>query len=377
MEKSRDKEAAQRATEIISNPTRISSRKRYLSNENLYVEMLKESGCSLNILDFSASRNMDKDPVTIACALIMKRCGPKAEGFEELKALSTGGAIKSAVVNYWRKNGYDGEYQDLPSGEYSGNPGKCPKLQTLINYLDDAQRASRSNLTKRAYQETHEDIRKVYYKYIKTQLSRAIRKDPSVDYKSLQAAVINVLQFNAVARGNEILSIKTRDLIFTGDGLNSPIIAVLPTTKNKKRSYTYFRFSKQVDISICGLSILQGWLCVLRAYNLDEGTLFLQVTGNQLQGGTCFDGSSYARVLKDIGRECGIPGLAEHSARRGGAGFHYFVLRKDLFFLYRAFSWESLTEMMKYIGIEDVYNSYAMLGFTAFGTNELYFPSSL
>ena len=29
--------------------------------------------------------------------------------------------------------------------------------------------------------------------------------------------------------------------------------------------------------------------------------------------------------------------------------------------------------MLKYVGLEDVHNSYALLGFTAFGTNELLF----
>lgn len=50
------------------------------------------------------------------------------------------------------------------------------------------------------------------------------------------------------------------------------------------------------------------------------------------------------------------------------------MLRRDVLFIYRAFNWESLSEMEKYIGIEDVYKSYAVIGFKAFGTNELYFP---
>ena len=128
-----------------------------------------------------------------------------------------------------------------------------------------------------------------------------------------------------------------------------------------------------MDISICGLSALLGWLCVLRAHKVCNGSLFLQVRSNVLQGGTKLDGTTYGRLLRQMGEFCGIEGLAEHSARRGGAGYHYYVLRRDLFFLYRAFSWDSLSEMLKYIGIEDVNNSYALLGFTAFGTNELFY----
>lgn len=364
------------ARSIVNNPTRQSSQRRYTPAERRYEEMLIQGGCvdiTGSVFQVSEGRS---DPVSIACSLILQRCGPADKGFEEKKARSTGGAIKSAVVNYWRKKGITGDYFENADGSFSGNPGKCPKLQSLINYLDDAQRAARKNLTNRAYQETHEDVRKLYYTYIKPCLSRAIRKDTTVNMAKLQASIVNLLQFNSVARGNEILNLQVKDLVFTGDSMNSPIVAILPVTKNKKKSYTYFKFSKQVDISICGLSALQGWLCVIRSFGMDEGNLFLQVSGNELQGGTELDSSTYARLLRQIGSECGINGLAEHSARRGGAGYHYFVLRRDLFFIYRTFSWESIGEMMKYIGIEDVYNSYALLGFTAFGTNELFFPTS-
>lgn len=54
-----------------------------------------------------------------------------------------------------------------------------------------------------------------------------------------------------------------------------------------------------------------------------------------------------------MGERCRIHDLVEHSARLGGARFHYYVLLRDLFLLYRAFSWNSLTEKFKYISIED------------------------
>lgn len=76
--------------------------------------------------------------------------------------MSTGGAIESAVVNYWRSRQIHGEYIDLPDGSFVGNPGRSPSLQSLIKSLDEAQRLGRSNLTKKAYQETHEDVRKIY-----------------------------------------------------------------------------------------------------------------------------------------------------------------------------------------------------------------------
>lgn len=82
------------------------------------------------------------------------------------------------------------------------------------------------------------------------------------------------MQFNAVARGVEMLTLQVRDLVFTGDSVNAPIIGVLPITKNRKRTYIYFKFSNQIDISTCGFSAIQGWLCVLRAHGVDEGHLF-------------------------------------------------------------------------------------------------------
>lgn len=171
-----------------------------------------------------------------------------------------------------------------------------------------------------------------------------------------------------------MLELKVQDLMFIGDSINDPIIGVLFITKSRRESPTYFKFEKQVDISICGLRALQGWLYVLRSHAAHKDHIFLQIQSNALEGGTKLEGGSYAKTLRHIGDSCGILNLAEHSARRGGAGFHYFVLRRDLLFLYRAFSWKSLDEMLNYIDIEDVHSSYALLGFTAFGTNELHFP---
>lgn len=362
---------AETAQKIVRSPTSESSAKRYKGDIERYHKLLIDSGADLDNIDFSGTRRMESDPVVLACALILQRCGPKSKGYEGLKATSTGGAIKSAVVHFWRNRGINGEFIQLANGGYMGNPGKSPDLQTLIRRLDESQRIGRTNLTQRAYQETHEDVRALYYKFVQPQLSRAIRRDPTVNYSDLQASVANILQFSSVARGSEILSLEIRDLLFTGDNLDSPVVGVLPITKNRKRAYTYLKFSKGIDLSICSLSALLAWLCVLRAHGVADGKLFLQVTLNVLQGGTAFDGATYGRLLRSMGEKCGIHGLAEHSARRGGAGYHYFVLRHDLFFLHRTFNWESMSEMMKYIGIGDVHNSYALLGFTAFGTNEL------
>ena len=76
-----------------------------------------------------------------------------------------------------------------------------------------------------------------------------------------------------------------------------------------------------------------GWFCVLRFHAVCNRNPFVQVKSNVLQGGTNLDGSSYARLLRGMGEKCGMYSLAEHSARGEGEGY-YYVLRRDLFFLY-------------------------------------------
>lgn len=38
----------------------------------------------------------------------------------------------------------------------------------------------------------------------------------------------------------------------------------------------------QVQDLACGLSAIQGWICVLGAHGVDEGNLFLQTVSNML-----------------------------------------------------------------------------------------------
>ncbi len=77
-------------------------------------------------------------------------------------------------------------------------------------------------------------------------------------------------------------------------------------------------------------------------------------------------------VCENSGERVGISGhLSEHSARRGGIGYYYYLLRWDIIAIFRCFKWDSLQHMLIYIGIEDKANSYALSGFTALGTTEL------
>lgn len=236
--------AAEISKKIVRNPIASSSQRRYKHNIDLYAKWLKEFRVDLNKPDCSRGRNKDRDAVSAACALILYQFGPKEHGFEVLQASGTDEAVKSAVFSYWRSKGINGTYIELPCGGFTDNPGKFIDLQILINRLGGAQRVARTNLPRRAYQETHEDIRSLFYTFMEPNLGRAMHGDSSVNYAELQAACANIMQFSCVARGSEILSLKMNDLRFTSSSLDSPIVGVLPVTKNKRRSYTYFLFSK-------------------------------------------------------------------------------------------------------------------------------------
>ena len=108
------------------------------------------------------------------------------------------------------------------------------------------------------------------------------------------------------------------------------------------------------------------WQAVLLAHGINSGPISVTVCRNQLQANRTLHHPAYSSALKIISRECVLPPLQEHSSRRGGLGYRYFVLRRDLLFLYRAYSWEDMSEMIKYLGLEDEVNSYALLGFFLF-----------
>lgn len=63
-----------------------------------------------------------------------------------------------------------------------------------------------------------------------------------------------------------------------------------------------------------------------------------------------FHPDTYSLTLKDMGEKCGVHGLQEHSARRGGAGFYCFVIRRDFFFTFRAFAWETGKKLCDIVG---------------------------
>lgn len=152
--------------------------------------------------------------------------------------------------------------------------------------------------------------------------------------------------------------------------MDTTVCRVIPIPKAKKRKESYLVFQRAVHRGFCALEKLLVWQAVLIAHGSTSGPVFVLVSKNKLYGNWMMAHSSYAANLKKISEICGILRLREHSARRGGLGYQYFLLRRDLLFLFRSYFWDDLLEMINYLGLEDQENSYAALGFSELKLNE-------
>ena len=229
--------AASVALDIVREPLASSSKGRYSLNARLYREMMKEAGRPLDA-NFRASDKVPAEqcPVSVARALIIKRCGASAEGFENHSAQATGGAIKSAVVSVFKQHlcgkcgtkkicaCVDGPYVDNGDGSFSGNPGTARSLTTLIDTLHRQQMRGRCNVPERAYAETHNDVMAIHTRYIYPVEVRAMQgaippgrnRDGDWDITAFETSIINIMQWGTVSRADEILDLDIEDLKFTG-----------------------------------------------------------------------------------------------------------------------------------------------------------------
>lgn len=360
-----------RAQEIVKAPATKATERRYKKVTAMYVSILKEMTIIPEHLDTSGQRDRKRDPVAAALKLIMQRCGPKEDGYDGLSAAATGASCKSAIVAFWRTHGHFGGFEETSDGGYRGNPGRCPSIQDLINKLDIAQRRSGTHKVSRAYQQTHEDVRKICKTFFDPEIEKALSCDPSVDYAMLQAAVMNCCQFGTVSRADELIHLRMENLKYSGDSLDTTVCGVIPITKAQKKKESYLVFQRAVHRGFCPLEKILLWQAVLLAHGITSGPVFVMISKNKLHGNRMMAHSSYAANLRTISKVCGIPNLREHSARRGGLGYLYFVLRRDLLFLFHSFLWEDVGEMIKYLGLEDQVNSYALLGFSDLKINQV------
>ncbi len=135
-----------------------------------------------------------------------------------------------------------------------------------------------------------------------------------------------------------MLRLDHESLQFTGNTIDSAVVRNLEIAKKNTSSQTHFTFPMGLHISICGLSALLRWLCVLRSFWINYGPLFPMVISNKLQSGRRLDHETYRSCLRRIGERAGISGhLTEHRPRRGGAGYHYFILLREIVAIYRCF----------------------------------------
>ncbi len=130
---------------IVRNPTSAKPKLRYSGPMELYDIVLRNSGLDPEKIEPSCSRPDSANPVYIAMALIYQRCGPPSEAFEGLSAHSTGCALRSEIVSYWRPHGHNGGFVDLGNGAFRGNPGKSEEIKVLLQSLIRAQKESGSN----------------------------------------------------------------------------------------------------------------------------------------------------------------------------------------------------------------------------------------
>ena len=82
---------------------------------------------------------------------------------------------------------------------------------------------------------------------------------------------------------------------------------------------------------------------------------------NVLQIGTKLDGTAYGRLIPKWVRFVRFKDL-QNTVQEEEELDITNLSSEDICFVYRAFSWNCLCEMLKDIGIEDVNNSYVLLG---------------
>lgn len=222
----------------------------------------------------------------------------------------------------------------------------------------------RSRKVSRAYQETYEDVRRIRKTFFDPQIEKALKCDPSVDYSLLQTAVLNCCQLGTVSRADGLLHLRIENKTYTEDSVDSTVCGVIPITKAQKKKESYLVFQRAVHLGFYALEKLLVWQAVFFAHGITSAPVFVMNSKNKLHGNRMIAHSSYAANSKKVSEICGVPRLREHSARRSGLGHQFFVLRRDLLFLFHSFLSDDVHEMIQYLGLEDQVNSYAALRFS-------------
>lgn len=81
---------------------------------------------------------------------------------------------------------------------------------------------------------------------------------------------------------------------------------------------------------------------------------------------------SYGAAVKDMFKSLGIADNAtEHSPRRGGSGFRFYVLGENPDYIRKFLRHESITDTLTYNGFFDRDNSYVSQGYGSCGAENI------
>lgn len=81
-------------------------------------------------------KNRYYDTISASLQLILQRCGPKTDWYEGMKALSTGGACKSAIFSNCCAYGYYADYTEHRDGGFSENTENFSAIRDLMNNFE-------------------------------------------------------------------------------------------------------------------------------------------------------------------------------------------------------------------------------------------------
>ena len=166
-----------------------------------------------------------------------------------------------------------------------------------------------------------------------------------------------------------MVSIRISDLFFSSDRVDTTVGAVLYGVKSKSEEKAVrkviFPNWKETSVLNPALAVLTQLSAVhgprLRA---TSGPLFPEVHRNQVLFGKGMSSDVYSLNVKSIFSKLGITDNAtEHSPRRGGLGFRYYVLGENLDYIRDFVGHSDLKETLTYIGLFDPQNSYVIQGY--------------
>ena len=322
--------------------------------------------------------------------LLLQRCGPREKGYQNLSAKSTGKVILAAVASWFKDHGKsftDNHTCVVTGNSVYGPPWRAKEVTDFKENLQKMQAKTRAFLEKKAYQLTHDDIAAAMRAFVATQLGLVLDTrfasgcNQEVNWLAFQVALMVVAAFGPGCRGAELTAIRLGDLRFLNQGPDTTIGATLYGVKSKtgEKAIRRIVFPSWSDTSVINpafavllqIAAVHG---VSHSQGGNNGTapLFPNIHRNQVLRGQLMASNTYSAALKAIFKTLGITDNAtEHSPRRGGSGFRYYVLGEHPDYIRDILGHANTTEALNYIGFEDAQNSYVIQGYGTCGTKKI------